>query len=254
MFILIFQWPESEILQLSTRVTSENRQLLNLEQLSSDIIEQLGIQVCYQPDEGLIEVRAPAIDVLELAVNTVCSMLMGEPANNHADVQKVVRHGAVEWTLRGELAVTTAKLFKTELSSLVDTYDAAINVKCAGNLDVTWLNTRSKDAAEFGKFSDFENGAIEISLRVSFENYYAFGCEIDGTTDEIQNLTIAEVLRPEHDGCRMKIYSIMKESSNDVMCKVEKLEHVHKLVILGRDAQAVEDTKQEFLGLFCKGK
>ncbi|XP_060596130.1 uncharacterized protein LOC132750204 [Ruditapes philippinarum] len=50
----------------------------------------------------------------------------------------------------------------------------------------------------------------------------------------------------------MKLYVLMKENNDDVLCHMEKTDSVLKLVIQGTDDKTVNNVKQEFLSLFCK--
>ncbi|XP_045188781.2 uncharacterized protein LOC123546506 [Mercenaria mercenaria] len=247
-------WSESEVLVKSVIDTIMKEQKKNLDQLSSELIEELAIQVCHLYDQDNLELRAPALDVLELATDTVADMTR----SGIKSMTKRVRHGAIEWTLRGHRAEAIAKLFKNEINCLIKTYDVVVTLKQGCNV-VAWPLQRPRSSTgpnsmltESGSMLDSRDGTIEMTLRSNFENYYAVDCEIEGLKDEVESLLRAEILRPKQDEFRMKLYTMMKESSDDVICHVEKLENVYKLVIQGQEATTVENVKHEFLSLFCK--
>lgn len=230
---------------------------INLEQLSSFIKDELGVQVCLLYDEGVLEIRVPYPDVLQLAMDTVKAI--SERSLQY--MKKRVRHGAIEWSLQGKSANIVAKLFQNELKSLIETYDVVIKIK-RGCEESEWsLEGRAKlvESKTTEKEQRIDtckdmNEVTEIILSSNFENYYPVDCEVDGITDEAQTLLKTEIHRPSQDEFRMKMYAMLQENSRDVICHVENLENVHKLVILGREASTLEKVKQEFLSLFCKGR
>lgn len=147
------------------------------------------------------------------------------------------------------------------MKSLIETYDVVIKIK-RGCEESEWsLEGRAKlvESKTTEKEQRIDtckdmNEVTEIILSSNFENYYPVDCEVDGITDEAQTLLKTEIHRPSQDEFRMKMYAMLQENSRDVICHVENLENVHKLVILGREASTLEKVKQEFLSLFCKGR
>jgi hypothetical protein len=156
---------------------------VDIEQLSTDLSNELGLQVSLLYDTDNLEIRAPSGDVLELAIDTVIA--------GTKPVTKRVSYGLIEWTLQGFHAYAITKLLKRQLETLIDTYDLSVLKQHNSETAVQPVHlSRRSDKSNFDKNTASEvephfglNGNIELTIASSFDNNYAVNCEIEGFKD-----------------------------------------------------------------------
>lgn len=222
------------------------------------IRNHLGIQVCVEYDEGVIELLAPTRAILDIALSTV--QLMEEPSKFNEDTMVTIKDRGVECTIRSPLALIVVKLFKEELKKLAE--KCTVQTKARHEKETAQScdsnNERSMQTASrlsgLDNMKIGENRDMELQVRSSFDDFEILKSDMEDILNAVRTLPKAEILRPRQDEFRMRIYAMMKDVDNDVVCFVESLETVFKLVIKSREEQIVEDVKQEFLSLFCKGE
>ncbi|WAR21494.1 hypothetical protein MAR_015468, partial [Mya arenaria] len=247
---------------------------LNFCQAVDLIKTELGLQVCANYISSSVTLLADDDQVLDLVCDTV-KQLGNDTINQSKDITKRVKQGKIEWTICGESAIITLKLFVDKMTLFSEHHSVVVTVFSNGTR-TSWTKfvEASSDRCSsqsgrisrqadqylrqaqkkhlFDSMSDLRDIDTKITVTCDPEAYTEVDYGLRDIVDALHTVAMEEVARPDSDVFRLRVYALLKETDSNVLCLVKQTDSGYKLGIRAKDKDTVQATKQEFLSIFCK--